>query len=534
MLLSVMSRVQNDVRSLVQVVILVVLAYGFGVLDELVRRLVARLLAEYWDTKIRIAALSVWLASHRIDLDGIAVETWKHRGFAASGDAKDAVQISEASVFVDLRRAWNRLVFVEGARVRKVRVVLMRRTDGTLNVEFFARKKRDNEKQQRRAEDTKKGDDDERPEDDHRREATTTTTRRGDQIIHRGPDQQPQPAAEPSSSKSSTLRRFFASSPPRQERTDDDTDDDWVEVATTPRNDGGTSSQESQQQQDVSSPGGTKAKQLWSLLSSAASEAEARLRNANERSVLEDAALYAFDAAERAKSEVAVATDQAKRWARDRARASLGEALKLLFDRAELGVEASTWSIVFATDASLEVDEFVVELLDAEGRDLIDPPLVFERRVLTDLFCANGGDEPTRVLIRLGRLLAQSCVEDLVDRRPDDAARLAKAIAKAIADDTKRAAKTNLAKLATQAIDAFNSYGSSSSSSSNNNKGTTTTKNDAASPRKKDASVLDRAERLATADASFADRPDDDDDSDSYDDSAQEWPTSKLTNGESF
>ena len=444
-------RVQSDVRSLLQVVIAFVVLYAFGAVDELVRRLVMRVLAEYWDTNVRIAALSVWAMSGRVDFDGVAVETWRDRGFDKRKES-DAVQVSKAVVFVDLRKAWSRLVFVEGARVRKIRLVLMRRKDGTLNVEFFARKKRQTEQQRT--------------------------------------------SSEPTSPGSKLVHRLF----------NDEEDDDWVDVSESLKQPNATTSEE-----ETTSPSG-KAKQLWSLLSTAASEAEKHLRSKTaERSILEDAALYAIDAAQQAKSEVEVVTDQAKRWARDRARASLKDALKLLFDRAEQkndsSVAAPKWSIVFSAAATLEVTEFVVELLDARGRKLIDPPLVFEDRKLTDL--RNLADpDPARVLLRLGRLLTQSCVEDLVDRRPDDAARLATAIAKQLADDTKRVAKTKFAKLATSAIDAFNS-------------------SIATSPR-------GSLHRLANDDlSSFADRPDDDDDDD-IDHQDLSWPTSRLTNGESF
>ena len=431
-MVGVLERVQSDVRSLCQVVIAFVVLYAFGVVDEVLRRVVGRFLADYWETKVKFAAMSVWLGSGRVELDGVRVENW--RGFSRRKEA--AVEMWRASVYVDFFSLRQKVVLVEKAKIGKLRLVLMRRKDGTLNVEFFAKKRR--------------------------------------------------------------LQEL-----PKSDSSDEEAEDGWVDVTKALPSVATKST----------------ANQLWNLLSSGLSEAEARMRSNDERGVLEDAALYALDAAERAKTEVASATDQARKWARDRARSSLKEALRVLFERAdqqqrqeqeraaassEKNTEKKRWSLAFSAEAIFEVDEFVVELMDARCHRLIDPPLVFLGRVLRDLAFSGGEkmdddnniEDPARVVLRLGRLLAQSCVEDLVDRRPDDALRLARAIARQLADDTTRVAKDNLAKLASHALDAL--------------------------------SMADPAKRLADASTSFADRSDDED-------STYSWPsTNGVTTGESF
>jgi len=57
----VVSRVKSDVRSLVTTVLLGVILYAFGVVDEILRWLCAKALTEYLETRVRIGSLSVWV-----------------------------------------------------------------------------------------------------------------------------------------------------------------------------------------------------------------------------------------------------------------------------------------------------------------------------------------------------------------------------------------------------------------------------------------------------------------------------------------
>lgn len=171
-----------------------------------------------------------------------------------------------------------------------------------------------------------------------------------------------------------------------------------------------------------------------------ASDAEHRLRSQNKRSLLEDAALKAFQA-----------KTAAKEWASDKLKDGLTDVLKRAYERADKNLpNRKNWTLRFNTRASVVVDEFQLELYGADGDAMIDQPLVFGSRSLDDLDTKTHHCDgtPARVLLKLGFLLVESCVHELVKSRPDDAASLAKALAKQVANDT-RAKTRDLQKRAT-------------------------------------------------------------------------------------
>uniref|UniRef100_A0A7S3K153 Uncharacterized protein n=1 Tax=Aureoumbra lagunensis TaxID=44058 RepID=A0A7S3K153_9STRA len=413
------SQLTQDLRSLVSFFLCLVVLYGFGVVDEVLRRLLARSLSEALETEVRVGFLSVWLVSGRVEIDKATVTTWHGRGFK-NDDTKtenrpsekdvvdkkeavnqDTVQVGKVHIWCDAGRAlWSRIVRVEKMRIYHLKLRLIRRKDGTLNVEFFARPKR---------------------------QSDTYT--------------------------------------PDMDSNQEDNDDDWINVIKP------TVTSPSSCSSGSTPTAAKRAQKLWSLVTTAASDAEQRLRTRRDepgKSMFEDAALLALDAAQVAKAEVDRSTEHAKRWAKDTARQGLEEALKSLFDRAEktapqqadpkhhIDVDKSPHSkpckikILFDNQAQVQVDTFVLELTNSRGIQLIEPPLIFQQRIL-DAANVNPDRqplEPGRAIVRLIRLLVQACLEDLFESRPSDAIRLAKVVANNITHSAKRAAKTKVAIIA--------------------------------------------------------------------------------------
>lgn len=179
-----------------------------------------------------------------------------------------------------------------------------------------------------------------------------------------------------------------------------------------------------------------------------AGEVERGLRQRERRTMLEDAALAALDAAKNAKSSLDESTENAKRWARDKVRDGLHEALALAYERAERTVvnahASSSWRLEFGSGAAIDVDEFALDLYGPDGQRLCSRTLLFGHRRLRDLDQATAhilDAKPSRVLLKLCFVLAESCVDELVESRPADAVSLAKVVAKQIASHTSNKTK---------------------------------------------------------------------------------------------
>jgi len=288
----------------------------------------------------------------------------------------EALAVTRGSVSMDVVKAARaRRVVVESARLEKVRVALCRHADGSLNFEFFAAKKR------------------------------------AGYVLEA---------------------------------------EDWVEVSAVPESElrDDLSEAESEfvmtEEEEEEEEGGSPSR-LWSLFREAAAragEVEGRLRRRERRTMLEDAALAALDAAKTAKSSLDESTASAKQWARDKVRDGLREALGLAYDRADRtiadqkgGASPSSWRLEFAPAAFVAVDEFQLEMYGPDGRPLYST-MVFSTRRLTDLDASTSHlhAKPSRVLLKLCFVLVESCVQELVDRRPADAAGLAKVVAMHVAE----------------------------------------------------------------------------------------------------
>lgn len=167
--------------------------------------------------------------------------------------------------------------------------------------------------------------------------------------------------------------------------------------------------------------------------------------------MFEDAALAALDAAKNAKSSLDVSTEQAKLWAIDKVRDGLHEALAIAYDRADANIarthEPNKWTLEFSRGATLSVEELSLDIFGPDGSPLCSRTLVFYDKLLENLDVATqhlSDRRPSRMLLKLGFVLADECVHELVDKRPADAADVAKTIAKIIATDTSNKTKNLL------------------------------------------------------------------------------------------
>jgi len=175
---------------------------------------------------------------------------------------------------------------------------------------------------------------------------------------------------------------------------------------------------------------------------SRAVDMEGRLRTRQRRTLLEDVTLAALDAAKSAKSNLESSSNRAKNWARDKAHEALAEVLAHAYDRADRAIVAkqtpSTWRLGFGPAAAVVVDEFALDVLGPDGAPMC-PPMTFTARTLADLddHTAHVDDlKPARIILKFAFLLVESCVQELVDTRPADAARLAAVFARQVAHDT--------------------------------------------------------------------------------------------------
>lgn len=364
-----LSRIKSDVRSLLTTVLLAIILYAFGLVDELLRLLCVRLLTEHFETRFRIKVLSVFLASGKVDFEECSVSNWScfRQG--------DALEVSGGSVCVDVVHALlSRRAVVDSASFRRVKIAICRHSDGSLNFEFFAKKKR----------------------------AAYNLAEEEDDWVEIA-----KPAVK-AEELSETL---------------DEVEEDEVEEDSVVRR--------------------------WAeTFFQRAGEVEGRLRRRQRRSMFEDAALAALDAAKNAKTSLGESTEQAKLWAIDKLRDGLHEALAKAYDRADANIARqhvpNKWKLEFSRGATLSVDEISLDIFGPDGSPLFSRTLVFHQRLLENLDLATqhlSDRRPSRMLLKICFVLAEECVQELVDKRPADAADVAKAIAKVIATDTSTKTK---------------------------------------------------------------------------------------------
>ena len=414
------ARVEQGVHSLLSLVIAIGVAYAFGALDVVSNALLASYLGEVLGAACRIQELSVCLFPGTAES-----KAFRMAEYANFPSTADALSIGAASVSFCPRSAfWRRLLVVKEAALRDVRVVVSRHSSGAVNYSLADKRKRASFY-------------DEFPK-------TRGAGRAAAPVVR---------VAEPESPR--------CTSPG---------DDDFVMV------DGGAPSRASSPEaveaepdffdRAGDSPGLHGAAEptpleeagsrLWGLLRTKVAEKveavvedattyERTLRTQRRRSSIEDMALQAIDAGrtlnvvanEIYEDQSARALALAKKTARESLQAALDRALEDDDDDDDAAAAEARGPPPFrlAFAGPVTVSGLTLALVSADGTQLLDPPLAFERCAIPadaladdDAEAQAKAEPPAKVLKRALKLVLQQCLDDLVEHRPDEARRLASAI----------------------------------------------------------------------------------------------------------
>lgn len=87
-----------------------------------------------------------------------------------------------------------------------------------------------------------------------------------------------------------------------------------------------------------------------------------------------------------------------------------------------------------------------LELVAPDGTPLLAPPLVFESCEVDAAPETPGPEKPPAALRRVLKAALRACVDDLLEHRPDEATRVAKALGVLAVDATKRSGRAALQK----------------------------------------------------------------------------------------
>lgn len=394
-LATTMSRVESTTRALLSCAIAVVIAYAFGAFDSLGNSLLAAYITDALGANATVGSLVASVFSGTVEARNLRVDEFER---FPGGDR--CLEVGSAVIHFDAAALCKRRVLVvTRAVLRDVRVVVSRRRDGAVNFGLADKRRR---------------------------------------------------------------KSFYDAHPPGATSepgspTAESADDGFVVVvgdAPAPAPDFFDRAGEPPSKFEDAEPVlETGARALWGLLGRGVARArdyEASLeKKGRRRSAAEDLALEALAATREAAGAVAATADRAAARARDVLRATLLSAVDDALPDADEPPRASA-IIDLRFAGPVRVEDLTLELVGPDGAALLAPPLRFAARDVDATSSppsdGGGGGGPPSALRRVLRIALRGCVDDLLADRPEDAKRVAAALASLAVGDVKREGRAALRK----------------------------------------------------------------------------------------